>query len=334
MGYKGYLQADPVPRVPVDDSTAATSCDAAAASAASAGDAATSASSDAMIPYPASSSSSSSSSSDGSAPPNRQYARTALKLVGDRAQTLAQSSKVVQFGVSTTAAVASAFIPNVARRFTIDQWATYGDPLLSKIDQRIDEAFQVVEHSRLARTPGGAGSSASATTPTATSGGTSAPHPEGSPGSGGTAPDDASESSSHDDEMKEEDSLTLHAEDEAMYAMYWQKLKGKFVNSRWYSMVDEILLQNRVVEAFSARMVRPAENFYNTVTEEFLTHATMEEFMAALKLRVGPAWSEATDARVHSDEVAFPCRADWTESHLLCLSSLLFPFVHFLGTTV
>lgn len=59
---------------------------------------------------------------------------------------------------------------------------------------------------------------------------------------------------------------------------------------RWYSHVDAILLQNRVVCAFSARMVRPAEAFYSTVTEEFLHSANLDEFMSGLKARVGPAW--------------------------------------------
>lgn len=281
VGYQGYLRADPIPP-PTQSSSSSSSAASLPTSSSTSSSSSSAAASDpstlpvdALVPYP-----------EGSTPPARQYARTALKAVGHRAQTLAQASKVVQFGVNTTAAVARTFIPHAARQFTFNKWEAYGDPLLSKIDQRIDEAFQAVEGSRVLGSTGGSAEAHNHAAPNAHTNDTSS-----------VTSEVASDSST--DEMKDSASsggdmaMTVHdPHDEMIYAMYWQQLKGKFVESRWYSMVDEILLQNRVVEAFSARMMRPAETFFTTITEEFLTHATLEEFMAALKIRVGPAWSD------------------------------------------
>jgi len=74
------------------------------------------------------------------------------------------------------------------------------------------------------------------------------------------------------------------------YMLFWDNLKQKFVHTRWFSKVDEILLQNTVVKAVTQQL-RPAEVFFNTATEVFLTDgATFEQFLAAMKDRMGPAW--------------------------------------------
>ena len=61
-----------------------------------------------------------------------------------------------------------------------------------------------------------------------------------------------------------------------LYTSFWLRLKARFASSRWYERVDGILLQNGVIRemtrawAQSAQsLARPAEIFYNTVTEEF-----------------------------------------------------------------
>lgn len=50
-------------------------------------------------------------------------------------------------------------------------------------------------------------------------------------------------------------------------------------------------MQNAMVRAITTK-VRPAEVFYNTVSEEFSGHQNVEEFVGALKARMGPAWDD------------------------------------------
>ena len=53
------------------------------------------------------------------------------------------------------------------------------------------------------------------------------------------------------------------------YRTFWVQLKEKFVHSRWYGRVDEILRQNAFIKTIESKLVKPAEIFYNTITEEF-----------------------------------------------------------------
>lgn len=77
------------------------------------------------------------------------------------------------------------------------------------------------------------------------------------------------------------------------YMLHWDTLKQKFINTRWFARVDEILLQNSVVKAVTNKVVRPAEVFFNTATEVFLTDGSnFEDFLECLRARMGPAWDE------------------------------------------
>ena len=97
---------------------------------------------------------------------------------------------------------------------------------------------------------------------------------------------------------------------------YWRSLQSQLVASRWYARVDSILLQNRVFVALS-QVTRPAEAFYSCITEEFVSHDDVGEFMSALKTRVGPAWSVACTHR------RTECASDWlnasTRLSVMCL---------------
>jgi len=93
------------------------------------------------------------------------------------------------------------------------------------------------------------------------------------------------------------------------YILYWESLKQKLVQSKWFAKVDEILLQNLLVKAVTSRispLVRPAEVFFNTATEVFMSDGdTWEAFLEALKMRMGPAWDE---------RLTSPARAFYTTS--------------------
>ena len=82
----------------------------------------------------------------------RRYTRDAIQAVSDRASALLNAntapSRVMAFGVHTSLAVANAFTPTFAKTLALNQWSHYGEPLLNKVDQRLDEAFQMVEANR------------------------------------------------------------------------------------------------------------------------------------------------------------------------------------------
>jgi len=234
---------------------------------------------------------SSASLSSPSGAPSRQYARKAIEAVGQRASSFLSSgstpSKVMQLYVAT----ANRIIPSQAKQLAMNQWTHYGDPLITKIDQRLDEALQAVEASRQAmgvagnRSESNGGSTALLRSPS--------DHASSGPSALDESSDGESETDSDEKDSSEGGHLTVHhPSSEALYAMYWHQLKEKFMKSKWYQRVDEILLQNRVVQAFSARITRPAESFYQTVAEEYIAHADLDHFMAALKYRVGPAWDD------------------------------------------
>lgn len=178
----------------------------------------------------------------------RQLARKALYAVGDKASRLIDysksSSSVLKFGIETVSKLVQP-----ATSFTRTQWTNYGDPLLDRLDRRIDETINVVQHL-----------TATASTSSSTTG------QEVVPAGAATDPTTA--------------------------AVFLSHLKEKFMRSRWFSKADEILLQNAFVQTIAQKVVRPAEMFYNTVTEEFPKHTSYESFVAALRIRIGPAWDE------------------------------------------
>jgi len=98
-------------------------------------------------------------------------------------------------------------------------------------------------------------------------------------------------------------------EQKQSYILYWDSLKQKLVQSKWFAKVDDILLQNSLVKAVTSRispLVRPAEVFFNTATEVFMSDGdSWEAFLEAMKVRMGPAWDE---------RLTSPARAFYTTS--------------------
>lgn len=216
-------------------------------------------------------------------PAQRHIARKALQSVGDKAAALISSTKsrsvVMKFGIETTCSVVTKFIPNTAKSFTVNNWQAYGDPFLNKIDQKIDEACNAIEYA--------AQQTGLGVQPSPMQRAMSDPvHlPRGL----------EEHIHSDDDDDRPEDNMQLLAIDRhpnSMYTLYWERLKERFVHSQWYARVDEILQSNRMVQALNTRMIRPAEYFYTTVTEEFVTNANWDDFLLALKTKLGEAWDD------------------------------------------
>jgi len=80
---------------------------------------------------------------------------------------------------------------------------------------------------------------------------------------------------------------------EQQYAQKWTELKEKLSNSRWFQVVNDILLQNPLMQSVKSRYVKPAEAFFNTATEVYMTHGgSFEQFVEEMKLKMGDAWDE------------------------------------------
>lgn len=291
----------------------------------------------------------------------RRYTRDAIQAVSDRASAILNAntapSRVMAFGVHTSLAVANAFTPSFAKTIAINQWSHYGEPLLNKVDQRLDEAFQMVEANR-----GGAGV-----------GGAAGPQGQAAAASGAAAGAAASSEMSDDasaaatgtqsaagvgGDAQRAQALALHQQEQAMVRRdaeslllllllplvarccsaithasafvslcaqsqsYWRSLQSQLVASRWYARVDSILLQNRVFVALS-QVTRPAEAFYSCITEEFVSHDDVGEFMTALKTRVGPAWSAERARALQMWHWRRSKEPHWTDALFVCLSASL-----------
>lgn len=70
---------------------------------------------------------------------------------------------------------------------------------------------------------------------------------------------------------------------------YWIRLRQAFVNSNWFRNVDRIMSENYLLNTMIAR---PAELFFNTATEVFLSSERFSEFLESLKERLGSSWDD------------------------------------------
>lgn len=87
------------------------------------------------------------------------------------------------------------------------------------------------------------------------------------------------------------------------YTVYWDSLKASiklflfmiyigFLRSNWCNIVDSILIQALPIEVAKATSVRPAELFYNTCTEIYLTSTSVNQYLLVLKNRMGASWDD------------------------------------------
>jgi len=143
----------------------------------------------------------------------------------------------VKFGIETVERLVEP-----AKSFTVSKWSTYGDPLLSKLDEKLDEAF-------LAFSP--------------------------------QDDDPHLVSVSSDEDVQK-----------TVYLLYWDRLKDKFVTSQWFTLCNQILMQNAMVQAVTQKVYQPAEMFYYTVMDEFVANESLDQFLDALKEQLGPTWDD------------------------------------------
>ena len=239
----------------------------------------------------------------------RQLTRRALNASIDRANQFKSSSSIARFSVNTVDKLTPNFVKNIA----VNKWKTYGDPLVTYLDANVDRAVDLIDstgflphtiqamtspmqipiqHNKnniLHRDTLNLNHAHQYNDQHHTFTSHHNIHSDESPC-------DPHESSSLESSLDRHTALMLLDKDaRTMYQQYWERLKEKFVQSAWYSKVDDILLQNIVVKAFSNRVTdwqRPAEVFYNTVTEEFMSHGTYDDFIHALIIKLGPAWDD------------------------------------------
>ena len=72
-------------------------------------------------------------------------------------------------------------------------------------------------------------------------------------------------------------------------------MKESFINSNWVTIVDSILIQNvpiRLTISNLSAKVRPAEMFYNTATEVYISTSSIDHYLDRLKERMGVAWDD------------------------------------------
>ena len=217
----------------------------------------------------------------------RQLARNALLLGLSKASSLRSSSTVVRFSLDTM----NSLVPGTARRMAVGGWMEYGEPMLKRIDERLDEAVNAIANATSGLQHVYAYNPNTAATSRASQ------HMEHEPSSASSQSSSASSISIDDSSSSSHQLVPISSASSptasTLYAAYWERLKSKFISSHWYTKVDHILLQNSLVHAFTHHLLHPAEVFFATVTEEFLaSQQSQEEFLASLQQRVGPAWDE------------------------------------------
>lgn len=97
----------------------------------------------------------------------------------------------------------------------------------------------------------------------------------------------------------------------------WETLgthvKYRLQRNFWFQKVDEILLQNVILRSFG-NVLRPAEHFFQTAWSTFSeTRESFEEFLAALRQRLGSAWD---DRLVASAQEFYESATEASESEL------------------
>eukprot|EP00455_Lapot_gusevi_P048433 TRINITY_DN6691_c0_g3_i1.p1 TRINITY_DN6691_c0_g3~~TRINITY_DN6691_c0_g3_i1.p1 ORF type:complete len:569 (-),score=194.91 TRINITY_DN6691_c0_g3_i1:125-1831(-) len=188
----------------------------------------------------------------------RQLARDTLTHIGQAASNFLNNTKsksaMLKFGIETMGKLVSPAVTN----FYIHKWETYGEPILTQIDAKIDSALTSLSHLHIS--------------------------PEQ------TTTDLAVQSTQV--ESKEAAVESQPAPDRVSYALYWDQLKTCLMQSRWFHVVDDILLQSVPLRLLAKRMVSPAELFFHTATEVYLTSPSLDEFLRQLQVRMGAAWDE------------------------------------------
>jgi len=234
--------------------------------------------------------------------------------MGRVAQMINEQSKayfLLRFGVDTT---------NYAMKYTPRSLVKVGSEVIEAIDESIENGLQKLNATlsrfsiSLNNQAQEAGNETISTTDM----------------TAGLNPQPAAYSSTGDSTPTENAEETYEVEDETHF---WTRLKAKFTESRWFGKVNEILMSNQMIVAMVQRMsetIRPAELFYNTMTEEFILHKdSLSDFIAALMQRMGAAWDERLDplARVYFVTA-------WAVSRVVGLGHVVSGAIHLCRTTV
>jgi len=67
----------------------------------------------------------------------------------------------------------------------------------------------------------------------------------------------------------------------------------KRLSPSWFSLVDDVLLQNALVRALSNGAIRPAEHFFTTSIEAFRSfYNEWNSFITHVKSKLGTSWDE------------------------------------------
>lgn len=209
----------------------------------------------------------------------RSYLEAGFKTGAALVERAKSSSYLAKVGIEAIEKINSPLTS-----FAKGQWEARGDPLLTTIDDTLDVALETVKSavsSPFSRGSGGAVTASSS----------AGPAPVSSP-----PPLDLGVDSGRNP------SNTVHVErKKTTYNLFWEQIKTRFMNTRWFAQVNKILLENGVVEVLRNSVLRPAEIFFNTATEVYSAQPTLEGFLGALKRRVGRVW----DTRLASMSTTF-----------------------------
>jgi len=208
----------------------------------------------------------------------RHLTRDTLQAFGNAASNLISSSKsksgVIKFGIETmeklvapattlanrqvcvcvcvTQFIAFFFLFLLIFVCTVLEWEVYAYPLIEEIDDKLDKALDSIEKEMSRQ---------------------------------------AAERHKKEIEAMNKEAEDLNRE-KAAYALYLEKLRFTFVNSKWFSCVDDILRQSYIVNTVTQKLVQPAELFYNEAMELLMSTSSMEQFLEGFEQRLGSQWDD------------------------------------------
>eukprot|EP01006_Ploeotia_vitrea_P042802 TRINITY_DN66661_c13_g4_i2.p1 TRINITY_DN66661_c13_g4~~TRINITY_DN66661_c13_g4_i2.p1 ORF type:complete len:835 (+),score=435.05 TRINITY_DN66661_c13_g4_i2:45-2549(+) len=227
---------------------------------------------------------------------SRQFVRKGFEMVSSKAldikTSLQSRNSVLNFGVQTIEKLMSP-----ATSFAADKWQTYGDAMLDALDTRIDHWANWMgslgssyDHSRQQQPQQAQQHEEERKQEEAED--TNVPMRDDDDIDDDNDNDNDNEHDDHSDHDDNDDAETSENNEQ-----YWRRVNRRFVKSKWFAKVDEILLQNQLMKTItdkvSMRVVRPAEFFYTTATETFLTHGgSADMFLAQLKDAMGSTWDD------------------------------------------
>lgn len=226
--------------------------------------------------------------------------RDTIHSVSESVSTFIDSSRhtspLAKFGIETVEKLVASTLVQPAATFARDTVENYAPSLIDQADvglnrllQRLDISPDSDENSMTDTSTSNNNVNAAIVDPSTASSSSSMPLSTSSPSHTQSSP---SQPTSEQSQLQSTQESQTTQQPSTAVDVYWDRLRVMFAQSSWYRHVDDILMGNKVLDLVSKRLVRPAEFFFGAAAECFLEHNTVDEYLDALKERLGATWDD------------------------------------------